>query len=151
MINQLECLGKKEELELRKMKFSGKAGGIAWKYSQTIDNLIMIRTLIFIMAILLLYPVLSNYFIHGVFSLDLLIERVIFCAVLIIAGLLYNKYRIFAIILAAIPLVLVVLTNLGKLPAAVTLIILSGIYFQIKAKRLQKELEGYLPENHLIV
>jgi|GEM_PF-1655909 len=150
-------LGKKEEIEFTKIKFSGKLGRKAWKYAQHIDKIIMVRAVIFILSILMFYRVLTNYLFHDFFSLDFFIERVIFGLVFIVAGLIYNKYRIAAIVIASLPIILILTSSImydgfrgGAFNAAVLLIILSGIYYHFQAKKIRKELEQALVENPLI-
>lgn len=152
-------LGKKDEIEFTKIKFSGKLGGKAFKYADHIEKIIMVRTLIFAMSILVFYPVIINYLFHDFFSVELFIERAIFSLMLIVAGLIYNKYRIVSIIIAIIPIVLILLTMLMHIEeanmkslafyTAILLFIFSGIYYHLQAKKIRKELEQALSENPL--
>ncbi len=150
----LNWLGKKEEVEYAERRFKGKLGATSWKYAQQIEALIRVRFMIFFMSLWILIPVLTSYLAYG-FSMELLIERLIFSAVLFIAGLLYNKFRIAAILLASLPLILIQVVRLmdgsaAVFNAAILIFILSGLYFQFQAKKLRKELDKSLLENQLI-
>lgn len=78
----------------------------------------------------------------------------------LVVGLLFNKYRIFSIILASIPMLLISATYLlipenfviSKIAwaVAVLFIILSGLFLNYHLKKLEKELSQQLLENHLI-
>lgn len=148
------------EIELRQRKFRGKLAGKSWKYASHLDNLSRTRAIIFGMALLVFFPVLNRYFILGEFSVPLLIQRAVFSVVLIVAGLLFNKLRIFAMVLAMLPLILIIagylfipgqfdIRIIGFMGAILTFIGL-GIYHHIKAEQLRKELEKNTPEAHLV-
>jgi len=149
-------LGKKEELEYAERRFEGKLGAKSWKYSQQIDKLAQIRFFIFLMSILVFFPVLTTYLAQGYhFPMELFVERLIFSVVLVIGGLLFNKYRIAAILIASLPLILIQIAYVMNGSAAVfnaafLIFILSGLYFQFQAKKLRKELDRSLLENQLI-
>ena len=160
MLDQLEWLGKKEELEFRKIKFTGKDAGKSWQYAQSIDGLIITRAIVFAMAALVFYPILSNYLFHDVFTMDLLVERVIFSLMLIVGGVLFNRNRVIAIIIASVPIGLILLTYLFfqdqmhiykiGFTAAVLFLVLRGLHYNKRSKKLKQELDSVLLENQLI-
>ncbi len=156
----LDKLGKKEELEYREMKFTGKYAGKSWEHSQCIDGLIRTRAIIFIMVLLVFYPMVSNYIFHDYFSLEMFIERVVYSVLFLIAGMMFNKYRMLSTVIAMIPMIIILLTylaiagqfSIGKVgfSVAIIFILLSGVYYHYKGKRLRKELDQSLLENQLI-
>lgn len=160
MNDNFKWLGKKDEVDFEKVKFKGKLAGKSWKYSQSLDRIIAVRITIFAMTILVFYPIVSNYFFHDVFTMELFIERIVFALILLFAGLIFNKYRIAAILIATIPLILILLSYIlipGQFDyrkigftTAILLIVLSGIYQHFQLKNLKKELEETQLENHLV-
>ena len=160
MFDQISWLGKKEELEFQKIKFSGKAAGTSWKYSQSVDGLIITRAVIFAMALLVFYPILSNYLFHDVFLADLLIERLVFSFIFIIAGVLFNRYRVLSIVLATLPILLMLITHVFLVEhiniysigfvVAVLFLVLRGLHYNKRVKQLREELEGQMLENQLV-
>lgn len=160
IMQQLRWLGKAEEVDFEKQKFRGKLAGLAHKYSNAIDGLIRVRLVIFVMALLAFRPVLHNYLVHDFFSSEFLIERLICSVMFILAGLLFNKYRIVAITLAVLPMMLIVLTYVFHVydgfirttlfNIAVLGFILAGFYFNHKVKTLRKKLDSSKVENQLI-
>lgn len=160
MLSYFRWLGKKDELAFAKQEFRGKLAGKSWKYEQNLDGLVRTRLIIFFMSIFILYPVLSNYVFHGVFSGDLLFERLIFSVILIFSGLIFNKFRIVSIILGMIPIMLILIIYLlipGQFGVwrfgfmgAILCLIGAGFYHNKNIKQLRKELEATLLENQLI-
>lgn len=160
MVDQFKWLLKYDEVAFEEKKFKGKLAGKAYKYAKHIDGLIRVRMAIFIMAILVLYPVLSHYVFYEIFDFNFLLERLIFSGILIAMGLLFNKIRMIAIVIAVLPLLLILYTYLvipGQLPIRtilfmliIILFILSGIYHHLQLKKTRSELEATLIENHLI-
>ena len=154
MLDQLSWLGKPEELAYRQRQFRGKAAGVSYKYARNVDGLIRTRAIIFLMAVLVFYPLVYNFLFFSDFSVALLVERFICCVFLIFAGFLFNKHRPTAVIIAAIPITLILYTYLfmsGSFPIrtigfmlAILILVLSGIYHDIKVKQLQKKLDTYL-------
>ena len=159
-MNEFSWLGKKEELEFRKQKFRGKNAGKIFQYSNHVDGLIRTRVIILAMVLFVFYPVLRNYVGTGQFHSAFFFERLIFSAMFLIAGLLFNKFRILSIVLAALPALVIAATyllipgnfHLYKIAysIAILLLILSGLYYNSKVKKLEKELNQLLLENQLI-
>lgn len=148
------------EIELEQQKFRGKLAGTSYQYSKHLDNLRRTRVIIFVMSVLVFFPVMNIYFITGQFVLGLLIERAIFSIMLIASGLLFNKLRIPALILAMIPIVIIIggylfvpgqfdIRIIGFM-GAILVLIGSGVYHHIKVQKLGKELERNTLEAHLI-
>lgn len=160
MIDELSWLGKKEELEFRKLKFRDKNAGKIYQYSNHVDGLIRTRAIIFAMVLLAFYPVLMNYLGTNKLHTGFFYERIIYSAMFLISGLLFNKFRILSIILATIPMLMIVASylliagnfNISRIAysTAVLLFILSGFYYNYKVKKLEKELSQNLLENQLI-
>ncbi len=138
MIDELSWLGKKEELEFRKLKFRDKNAGKIYQYSNHVDGLIRTNQL------------------HSEFFY----ERLIFSGMFLISGFLFNTFRIISILLATIPMLIIAASylliaqnfNIYKIAYsfAILLFILSGIYYNYKVKTLEKELSQNLLENQLI-
>ena len=103
------------------------------------------------MAVFIFYPVVTNYVFHSVFSPDLFLERVIGSGILIVAGCVFNKFRIGAILLASIPLTVLLLSYLlggGPISLKIAaimvgglLIVLSGIHHHVRLYKIRRELE----------
>ena len=152
-------LGKKEEVEFEQHEFKGKGAGKAWKYTQNLNGLIRTRVIIFLMALLMFYPIITNFLFHDVFFAELFIARLVYAGLLVLAGVLFNRYRFLAIGLASIAILLAIsdyllsetydVRQIGAL-SGVLILILSGIYHHIQLKKLRKELEASLVENQLI-
>jgi len=160
MPNQLLWLGKKEEVNFLQHKFNGKLAGKAWKYSQHLNNLIMVRVLIFLMSALVWFPVILNFMFNDIFSFHLFYERIIACIILIISGFIFNENRTLSIIISIVvmtiiiskyfnPLVYFDLKSMG-FPEVVLVILISGLYFDSKLQEVKKELESTFLENQLI-
>ena len=160
MIDSLKWMLTKEEIEFEKKKFRGKLAGKSFKYSTNIDGLVRTRCMIFIMGFLALYPVFTNYAIHDVFQMNFLTERIIFASIIILSGVLFNKFRIFSIIMAVIPLLIITSTyflvpgqfdlrTIAFMIASIV-VILIGIYNHSQAKKIKIELENSGIESHLI-
>lgn len=150
-------LGKKEEVEFGKYKFRGKLAGKAWKYTQSLDGLIRTRIIILSMSVLVFWPIAINYFVHGLFIQELLIERLVYAAMFILSGFLFNKFRIASIIIACVPTLLILANYLIAFDyrkvgffGAILFLILAGVYYHIQLKKWRKELEPHLLENHMI-
>ena len=156
MTDQLAWLGNKDEVEFAKFKFSGKLAGKSWKYQRNLDGLIRTRIIIFVMAAMVFYPILTNKIYHNHFDPGLMLERTVFSLLLLISGILYNQFRIFSTILALLPVSLILLTytplfsdwDLQKvgIMAAIFLLIGAGFYYHFMVKQLRKELESEIPE-----
>lgn len=150
LLDQLKWLGKAEEIEFGEHKFRGKLAGKAWKYSQSLNGVIRTRALIFLMVISVFHPILTSYFHFDFFSMELLIERVIFSIIFLSAGFLFNKFRVISIVVSAIVLILILMgyvisetfnfRSIGFL-GAVLFFILLGLYQHFKLLRIKKELE----------
>ena len=157
MLDKFKWLGKEEEVAFEKNTFKGKLAAKSWKYSKNIDALIRIRILIFIMAVIVIIPALTNHIIHDQFSLSVLIERFVFSFMMVIAGLLFNKYRTASIILACIPVGIILYMyvfvfgiydyKILGFNGAMLLFFLSGFYHDHQLKTLRKELEQHLNES----
>jgi sulfite exporter TauE/SafE len=102
------------------------------------------------MSVLVFYPIITNYLFHEIFIPELFFERIIFSAMLLMSGLLFNRFRVISLILAFIPLLLIAITYL-TIPEnfnfkrigfilAILILIASGFYYHFKAIRLKKEL-----------
>lgn len=151
MVENFKWLLRQEEIDFTKRKYKGQLAGQAYKYAMNIDGLIRTRILIFLMSVLVLYRVLANYLFHEVFDINFLVERIVFAVIILTGGLLFNKYRVFSIILASVPLLLITCTYLF-IPAmfhlrtfgfmlGITLMILFGIYNHFQAKKIKRQLE----------
>ena len=148
------------EIELEQQKFRGKLAGKSYQYSKHLDGLRRTRIIIFVMSLLVFFPVMNVYFIVGQFPLGLFIERVIFSIVLILAGLLFNRLRIPALILAMIPIMIIIGSYLlvpGQFDVriigfmgAILVFVGLGIYHHLKSQKIGKELEKNTLEAHLI-
>ena len=72
----------------------------------------------------------------------------------LVSGFLFNKSRIFSIVIATIPMLLLIIGNFSILGiayfGAILLLILSGVYYNYKVKKLERELSQNLLENQLI-
>ena len=157
MVDQLEWLGKKEEVEFSKLKFRGKHAGPAWKYTQNVDGLIRVRAIIFVMAVLVYYPVIINAFYLDLSVRELLLERFVFSVMLLFAGIFFNHFRVGSIFIAAIPLGIILLsycldpTHLQIKRIAflmsILIIVLLGIYNHVRLYKLKKQLEHSLRKN----
>ncbi len=157
MIEEFQWLLRKEEIEFEKKKFKGILAGKAYKYSRNIDGLIRTRILIFAMSLIVFYPVLTNYLFHEYLDIQFFIERIVFCAILVTSGLLFNKYRVLSIILAVIPVLIISSTYLiypgtfhirtGAFMLAIAMVILIGIYHDFQCKKIKRELEAAVNEN----
>lgn len=157
MLDELPWLGKKEELEFREKKFSGKSAGKAWKYAQALDVIIRTRAIIFLLPLVLFYPVIISLFFLDIFSFELFIERLVLSLFFIVAGLLYNKYRIVSIIIASFPLVLLIISYLfmsQRLPfykltftVAILFLLLQGALKHLESLKIKKELDEYLDDD----
>ena len=160
MIDDIAWLGKKEELAFRETKFSGKNAGKIYQYSNHVDGLIRTRAIICAMAVLVFYPVVVLYFVTGQFSNAFFFERVVFSIVFIVAGVLFNKFRIPAILIASIPMLLMAATYLFNTmeidvyriaySIAILVLILGGLYHNHKVNILEEELSNTLLENQLL-
>lgn len=158
MLDNLKWLAKTEEIEFEKTKFHGKLAGKAWKYSRNLSGLIRTRAIIFLMAILVFFPVLTNYLFHDIFYPELLIERAIYSVIFITSGILFNKLRILSIILASLPIILILTTYLLILKqfdykvigflAAILFLILSGIYHNYRLKIIKRELDNSFKDSN---
>lgn len=112
------------------------------------------------MSLVLFYRVFANYIFLDYFSTDVLIERCVLSAIMISAGLLFNQARIVAIVIAALPMILLLCIYIFDLESfnrkiigfmgAVVLLILFGLYYEVQSIKLRKELEAALLENNLV-
>lgn len=160
MIDSISFLGKKQELEFRKRKFSGKAAGKIYQYSDTVDSLIRTRAIILAMVLLALYPVVVYYFATGEFQGNFMMSRLIYSLFFLVAGLIFNKLRLLSVLIAAVPAALIIIENLFFLQPfsfyrtgfaiAIFGLILSGLFYNYKVIKLEKELRNILLENQLI-
>lgn len=106
MHHLLYKFGKQSEVEFSTRTFRGKAAGKFSKYSRFVDNIIQVRIVIFAMIFNSLFPLVIAI-LEKVPNLDLLILQQVFLALLfLIAGLLYNRLRIIATLIAIAPLIL---------------------------------------------
>jgi len=160
MDDQIRWLGAKEELDFAKQKFRGKLAGKMARYRTSLESIIRVRFMIFIMALLVFSPIVTNYFLHDVFSKELFYERIVFSVALLAAGLIYNKNRVIAIIIASIPILLIIYTYVfipGNFDIktvgfmmAILVFILRGLFHHFRLIKMKKELHSFLIENSLI-
>lgn len=160
MIDKISWLGKKEELEFRKLKFNDERAGKIYLYSNYVDGLIRTRAIILIMSVLVLFPSLISLLISNALDFELLLGRIISGTMFLISGIFFNKYRIPSIILGIIPVLFLIATflfipsqfnlKMTVYAGAILFLISSGFYYNFKVKKLQKELELGLLENQLI-
>ena len=155
----IKKLLKKEEYALLSGGFRGKWAGVLWKYEQNLDGLVRTRIILFIMSLLVFYPVWFHNVVNDFYSDDIMIERVIFSVMYLTAGLLFNKFRIVALIIGMIPSLLIfsIYANPANLhfrrmgfTAAIVIVVASGFYHNFKVKQLAKQLEGNLLENQML-
>jgi len=159
MNNDLSWLGKKEELEFLKQKFNGNVALKKHQYSNCIDEMVKIRLMLFVMSIIVFYPVVINYVVTKEFQLDFFIERLTFAVLFFVAGLLFNKYRVLAIIMGMIVIGLILFGNLfsqGLYLRSLVFnlfilgVLIGGLYYHYKLKGLKTDLMKNLLENQLI-
>lgn len=151
MIDELKWLARADELELEKKNFRGKLAGKSWKYAQNLRALIRTRAIILLMSVIVYYPIISEFAYHSQFRIDLLKERFIYSILFLISGLLFNKFRIISLLLAAILLIHMVHSyivspndfDLRQIAdaTATLLIVLIGIYHHIQLLKLKRILE----------
>ena len=159
MNNDLSWLGKKEELEFLKQKFNGNVALKKHQYSNCIDAMVKIRLMLFVMSIIVFYPVVINYVVTKEFQLDFFIERLTFAVLFFVAGLLFNKYRVLAIIMGMIVIAVILFGNLfsqGLYLRSLVFnlfilgVLIGGLYYHYKLKGLKTDLMKNLLENQLI-
>jgi len=159
MNNDLSWLGKKEELEFLKQKFNGNVALKKHQYSNCIDAMVKIRLMLFVMSIIVFYPVVINYVVTKEFQLDFFIERLTFAVLFFVAGLLFNKHRVLAIIMGMIVIAVILFGNLfsqGLYLRSLVFnlfilgVLIGGLYYHYKLKGLKTDLMKNLLENQLI-
>lgn len=139
-------------------KFIGKLAVASWKYDGAVNYLKYIRILIGIMGLIMLYPVLINYLFLDFFSMGILIERLILCTILLFCFGIYNRFRLAALIIALLPIALLLFISLTNLEyfsvkqfgfnGAVFLLVIGGIYYHFKEKKLGLTLKDALINKH---
>jgi len=157
MHDQLSFLVRRDELEFKKRSFRGKQAGMLYKYSNHLDGLIRTRAIIFAMVVIVVVPAVLAM--QEETAVAILQERLVLSAIFLLAGLLFNKLRYLSIVIAALPLLLILVSYfftpgaVGLRPfafnGAVLALILSGIRHNYLAKKLRKELTDSSPENLL--
>jgi len=143
-------LDTKGNLDLDKIDFYGKLAGRKWKYQQTISSLVTIRRIMIFMGLLILYPIVSSFFVRGIFELETFLLRVFFSFFLFLGAILFNKFRIVSVIIALIGLSLLIIAYLYSGFSIFNMrilfniifsgIIASGIFFHFREKQLKNEL-----------
>lgn len=160
MIDDFKGLLTRDELDFEQRKFRGKLAAKSYQYSRQLDGLVRTRLIMFFCVPLVLYRVLSNYLFHDFFDMSFFIERLVFATVIAVGALLFNKVRIVAIIIAAIPLAIISVVHLMQIDdsgirivgfmLATTIAVLVGIFHHQKSRSLRRYLERELPEHHLL-
>lgn len=158
MLDQIEWLADKEELEFSKKPFGGVQAGKSWKYAQHLDVLIVIRIILFLMMFWVLLPAVTFFLFHGgQESWYLFAERLFYSILFAVSFALFNKRRNIAIVTGAVPLALILLGQYAisdKQPVsiyyvllhlAILLFILSAFYRNHQMQLLRKELESGQP------
>ena len=155
----IKKLLKKEEHELLSGGFRGKWAGVLWKYEQNLDGLVRTRIILFIMSLLVFYPVWFHSVINDFYTDEIMLERVVFSMMYLTAGLLFNKFRILALIIGMIPSLLIFSIYINPsnfhfrrmgFTAAIVILVASGFYHNFKVKQLAKQLEANLLENQIL-
>lgn len=155
MLDQLQWLAKKDELEFSQKPFGGVLAGKSWKYAQHLDVLIVIRIVLFLMMFWVLLPAVTFFLFHGgQESWYLFGERLFYSILFAVSYALFNMHRNVAIITGAVPLALILLGQYAisdKQPVslyyvllhlAILLFILSAFYRNYQMQLLRKELES---------
>ncbi len=165
----VDLLLRKDEVGfIRNNEFRGKKAGLAWKYNNHLNGLARTRFIIFVMVILILYPAIVNYLypsaINSLHDIPdpkiMLYERGVYSIIFLLSGLIFNRFRIVAILLASVPLILAIITyvllsdgfgftNMLYL-IAVLLIINVGFYNNYMIHKLREQLEHDFIEQHLV-
>ncbi len=158
MNNILDETLSKQTTEIEDYKFIGKLAVTSWKYDGTVNYLKKLRQIIIVMGLAILYPVLANYLFLDHFSLSIFIERVFLSCILFLCAGLYKKIRLISIIVALVPIGLLLylyITNLDYFSVkrfgfngAVFLIVLAGIYFDYREKKLKTKLQEAMENGH---
>lgn len=147
----LHLFGNKQEIQFAHKPFRGVHAGKANKLRQHINGLIRARGFIFLLLLSLsyrLYNVVTESPI-GINALNIN-QRVIPC-IFIISILLYNHFRLPALILSILPFSIMLLTgNINIQLLGILLFLGIGIYRHISAEQIKKELQSVNVEDHLI-
>jgi hypothetical protein len=136
-------------IDFSDLKFKGKLYGKGYKREQAADFLKKIRVLLFILPILVFYPILTDFVLHDIVNYDLLFERIVFSIIFMLSGIFFYKNPLIAIIAAMLSPILMItfmlLTGsytirlLGFYGAIIALLIV-GIYYHFQEKKIKKEL-----------
>ncbi len=137
-------------LDLSSVEFRGTLAQKKRQLDQSTGWLKRCRFFIFTMAAVIFYPFFILYFLHGYFSSSLLAERIVFGAILVLAGLFFYKFRLQALLISLIPLGTIIATYLFTSPElflnrlgfnfAIFGLLLFGIFHHFREKRLRDEL-----------
>jgi len=149
-LKEYRYLLKPEELEQSRKKYKGKLAGVRHRYTTALDGLVRVRIMIFGMALLVFYSPILQYIIRDTFIEDLWLERGIFSIIFLISGLIFNSIRYLSLVLAIIPFILMSLVGMSVYFWVIFILILSGFYYQITAKKYKTELNASAIENQLI-
>lgn len=137
-----------QNINLKQYRFRGKLAGKKWKHEQAVDRINIARKIIFLMSILVFYPVLRYYLDFGVFDLIWFIERLIYSIVFLLCGIFFEKFRLASMIIAMIPILFILFSYLFFIEyfplriiafnLAIMFLIGMGIYFHFQEKKLTK-------------
>ncbi len=136
-------------IQFSDLKFKGKLYGKEYQRERAADFLKKIRVLLFILPVLVFYPILTDFVIHDIVNYDLLFERTIFSIIFILSGILFYKNPLIAIIAAMLAPILMMtamlftgfytIRLLGFYGAIIALLIV-GIYYYFQEKKVRNEL-----------
>lgn len=147
-----------EERDFARQKFKGKEAGKAWKHTQHLQKITSAKVLIILMIFASWRLVITNYLFHDYWSTEMFVERAVLCFAFVISALLFNKFRILSVTLGVLGMLVILFTyyisgttTLKSYASnlAILLVIVSSLYFDVKAQKLRKELEPYVVHNHL--
>lgn len=146
------------QVDLSRYTFRGKLAGISWKREQAISQINSTRKVIFLMSVLVFYPIIRNYINWGEFDSAWFMERLIYSIVLLLCGIFFHKFRLGSMIIAMLPILLIFLTYLlfiSYFPLwilafnlAILVLLAKGIYFHFKEKKLVALLWQKVREEH---
>jgi len=139
-------------------KFIGKLAVTSWKYDGTINYLKKLRQIIIVMGLAILYPVLVSYLFLDHFSMDIFMERIFLSSILFSCAGFYQKFRLASIIVALLPIGLLLSLYIINIEyfsvkrfafnGAVFLLVLAGIYFDYREKKLKAKLQEAMDNEH---
>jgi len=151
MEDVLDDFNSKKSIDLSKYQFRGKLSGISWKREQALDRMSKVRKIIFVMSLLVFYPIIIQYAVNGDFHMALFIERLIYSIILLLCGLFFNRFRLATMIIASLPILLILATYLFFIEylqlrtiaffLAILFFLGMGIYSYFQVKKSERQLK----------